>query len=275
MCISAAGRRRAARPRRSRPRDAPKGMKWIENDKVRLLLGPEGAHVYRWEVKALKNRDLTEPGETGWAGFSDAGMDHREIQHALRLHGPRPGPGPLAVLRPDGPGEDDQPLRRLLVDGGRAWRAGRLLLGLRRSEEFRRRRSHARQYLFSNGASGPGGQTRRRRGGPGQRRPSMAVSGAIKFNEPRSWAPRVWSHPGDRPPSLPASPPARRGGVGIESSVPASHFITFGGMLKAEPKATMTRLPTDPRLPQPAGGRALRPRTCEELAKSPPTPLMK
>ena len=46
-------------------------MRWIENDQVRLLLRPEGAHLYRWEVKAAGSRDLTMPGESDWAGFSD------------------------------------------------------------------------------------------------------------------------------------------------------------------------------------------------------------
>ena len=35
-------------------REGPGGMVWIENDQLRLLLGPEGGHVYRWEVKALE-----------------------------------------------------------------------------------------------------------------------------------------------------------------------------------------------------------------------------
>ena len=50
---------------------ATNGMRWLENEKVRLLLGPEGAHIYRWEVKSAGNRDLTMPGESTWEGFSD------------------------------------------------------------------------------------------------------------------------------------------------------------------------------------------------------------
>jgi hypothetical protein len=54
--------------------DAPDGMKWIENDKFKLLVGPEGGHIYRWEIKALGNRDITEPGQKDWAGFADLGQ---------------------------------------------------------------------------------------------------------------------------------------------------------------------------------------------------------
>ena len=46
---------------------------WLENDRVRLSLGAEGAHVYRWELKSDGGRDITMPGESGWAGFSDMG----------------------------------------------------------------------------------------------------------------------------------------------------------------------------------------------------------
>ena len=54
--------------------DAPGGMKWVQNDKFKLLVGPEGGHIYRWEIKALGNRDITEPGERDWAGFADLGQ---------------------------------------------------------------------------------------------------------------------------------------------------------------------------------------------------------
>lgn len=49
----------------------PNGMVWLENDKIRLLVGPEGGHIYRWEVRALADRDFTEPGDKDWQGFAD------------------------------------------------------------------------------------------------------------------------------------------------------------------------------------------------------------
>ena len=70
-------------PEAVRTSDAPNGMKWIENDRVRLLLGPEGAHVYRWQVKALEGRDLTQPGQQNWAGFADVPHDHRNLSNTL------------------------------------------------------------------------------------------------------------------------------------------------------------------------------------------------
>ena len=67
-------------------------MRWIENDQVRLLLGPEGAHVYRWELKAAGNRDLTMPGESDWHGFSDL-HPHRGATYQLNCKAQGTGDG--------------------------------------------------------------------------------------------------------------------------------------------------------------------------------------
>ena len=65
------------------------GHHWIENDQVRAFLGGAGAHVFRWEVKAATNRDLTMPGETGWAGFSDlAPQRHTTFRLNCTARGP-------------------------------------------------------------------------------------------------------------------------------------------------------------------------------------------
>ena len=73
----------AALPQAVSTRKAPKGATWIENDQVRLLLAPEGAHLYRWEVKALGGRDLTMPGESDYSGFADTGGEHRKAPNRL------------------------------------------------------------------------------------------------------------------------------------------------------------------------------------------------
>ena len=44
----------------------------IENERIRCLVLPEGAHAYDWSVKALGGLEITEPGRAGWAGFLDA-----------------------------------------------------------------------------------------------------------------------------------------------------------------------------------------------------------
>ncbi len=65
--------------------DGPGGAKWIENEHYRLLVGPEGGHIYRWEVKALDNRDVTHPGGTGWSGFADVGGEHRRSKNRIEV----------------------------------------------------------------------------------------------------------------------------------------------------------------------------------------------
>jgi len=50
---------------------------WVENDRYRILLGKEGAHLYVWEVKSLGSKDITSPGERDWTGFADYGTKDR------------------------------------------------------------------------------------------------------------------------------------------------------------------------------------------------------
>lgn len=47
------------------------GQIWVENGRLRVMLGAEGAHLFVWQVKALGAQDITQPGETDWAGFLD------------------------------------------------------------------------------------------------------------------------------------------------------------------------------------------------------------
>jgi hypothetical protein len=56
----------------------PEGSKWIENSRYKILLGRQGGHLYVWEVKALGNLDITQPGETSWAGFNDGPRSTRD-----------------------------------------------------------------------------------------------------------------------------------------------------------------------------------------------------
>ncbi len=44
---------------------------WVENSRLRILVGSEGGHVYVWQVKALGGLDITQPGRKDWFGFLD------------------------------------------------------------------------------------------------------------------------------------------------------------------------------------------------------------
>jgi hypothetical protein len=61
------------------PGAAPEGVSVAAQDTGLLvrtglyeaLLGPEGAHAFTWKLAKLNGLDVTEPGESGWAGFFD------------------------------------------------------------------------------------------------------------------------------------------------------------------------------------------------------------
>jgi hypothetical protein len=92
------------------------------------------------------------------------------------------------------------------------------------------------KYLFSNGATGMVG--READGVPAQVK-ADGVQWGIKWNEDHLGF-------GMATPEVAArfviAPGAGAGGVGIEGSPAASHFVTFAGRLDAEPGITMQRL---------------------------------
>jgi hypothetical protein len=216
--------------------DADDGMKWIENDKVRLLLGPEGGHVYRWEVKSQDNRDLTMPGQTGWNGFADAGGAHRSARNELACTAC--GPALVRYQCSDPTGLS----KTVSLFGGVSWMEVDLNYGVEYYWDFDNPDNFAAdgpapgRYLFSNGATGPVG--RMADGVPAQVK-AANVHWGIKFNDDRLAL-------GIATPEIAAhhciGPGSGSGGVGIERSRPASHFVTFAGQLDAEPREVMERL---------------------------------
>jgi len=216
-------------------KDGPDGMKWIENDKVRLLLGPEGGHVYKWEVKALEGRDLTVPGQSGWSGFADM-RSYRHVLHQLRCVADGP-----ALVRCECTTEDGL-VKSIGLFGGVSWMEVVLNEPTGHYWDFDTPTNFAADgptpgtYLFSNGTTGP-------------------VAGQGPFTETQVKAQKVhWCMKynadglalGIVTPEVAANhviaPGAGSGGVGIESSPLAGHFVTFAGLLEAEPAETMNRL---------------------------------
>ena len=215
--------------------DAPDGMKWIENDKLRLLVGPEGGHVFRCEVKALDNRDLTMPGQSGWSGLADM-HTYRYVSHKLRCAANGP-----ALVRYECT-TDDGLVKSIGLFGGASWMEVVLNESVGHYWDFDTPQNFAADgptpgtYLFSNGASGavsaegPHTETQVKQ---------ADVYWGIKSN-PHRLALGICT------PEVAAryviAPGSGSGGVGIESSPPASHFVTYAGLLDAEPAETMERL---------------------------------
>ncbi len=211
------------------------GMERMENDRVRLLLGHEGAHIYRWEVKSAGSRDVTFPGETAWAGFSDIGT-YRGAQYRLRCSAH--GPAMVEYTCADAGGHE----KTIRLYGGAGWIEVMLIEPTAIYWDFDDPKTFAAEgptpgtYLFSNGQSGSVG--READGVPAQVRASDTLWG-IKYNAEKLALGLIT-------PETPAlhlvAPGAGAGGVGIEGSPPAQHFITFSDVLDASPAETMNRL---------------------------------
>jgi hypothetical protein len=226
--------------------DGTNGMRWIENDQVRLLLGPEGAHVYRWEIKAAGSRDLTMPGESGWAGFSDL-HPHRGSSYQLscKAHGPA-----MVEYECNDPWGHTKILR---LYGGASWievllnEPASVYWDFDNPKNFAEDGPTPGQWLFSDGQSGLVG--REAEGVPAQVKAPNTYWGlkhnpnrlALGLITPETSALHV------------VAPGAGAGGVGIESSPSALHFVTFAGVLNAPPAETMNRLQTTLDLKRPAG----------------------
>jgi hypothetical protein len=217
--------------------DTPQGAVLLENDRVRILLGSEGAHLYRWEVRALGDRDLCMPGHSGWAGFSDM-RAFRTADFALTCL----ADGPALVRY-----ACEEPLsgvvKTISLYAGCSWVEVTLNMATTDYWDFDNPANFAADgptpgaYLFSNGDSGPVG--RESEGVPAQVR--ALANWGIKFG-PDGLALGIVT------PEVEAlhhvAPGAGAGGAGIENSAPAAHFVTFAGLLEADPATTMARLRT-------------------------------
>ena len=216
---------------------ASAGRQWLENNQVRLLLGPEGAHLYRWEVKAAEGRDLTMPGETGWAGFSDMNP-LRQTPYRLKCMGR--GPAMVEFQCSEAAGQT----KFIRLYGGASWVEVLLNEPTAVYWDFDDPKNFAADgptpgtWLFSNGQTGPVG------------REAAGVSAQVKAPNTywglKSRADRLAL--GLITPETSAlhvvAPGAGAGGVGIEGSPPAMHFVTFAGRLEEPPAQTMIRLQT-------------------------------
>jgi hypothetical protein len=231
-----------SQPHRSLPgaastHPATNDMFWLENDRVRLLLGPEGAHVYRWEVKAAGLRDLTLPGERDWSGFADI---HPRRHSAYGLKCKARGPALVEYEATDAYGD----AKTIRLYGGASWievllsEATSVYWDFDDPKNFAADGPTPGRWLFSDGTSGPVG--READGVPAQVK-APNTSWGMKYNPDQLAM-------GSLTPGVAAlhvvAPGAGAGGVGIEGSPAARHFVTFGGVLDSSPAETMNRLQT-------------------------------
>jgi hypothetical protein len=192
--------------------------------------------VYVWQVTALGERDLTSPGTTDWAGFSDLGAAYRPAENTLTCVAK--GPALVRYQCSDSLGMD----KTISLFGGCSWMEVTLSDPVAYYWDFDNPRNFAAdgptpgKYLFSNGATGSVG---READAVAAQVKADNVQWAIKFADDRLAlglaTPETTAH-------FVVAPGAGAGGVGIEGSSPASHFVTFAGRLDSEPAVTMERL---------------------------------
>ncbi len=222
-------------PAAATTRDGPNGMKWLENEHVRLLLGPEGGHIYRWEIKALGNRDLTEPGEAGWAGFCDMHA-YRTTPYRLTCLASGPALVRYQCSAPEGP------TKVISLYAATSWvevmldEPAEAFWNFDTPTNFAADGPTPGTYLFSTGLSGPVGK---RADGVAAQVEGPGSVWAIKFNSQNLAL--GMATPGRRALHH-VAPGSGAGGVGIEHSPPASHFVIFAGVLQHKPYETMNRL---------------------------------
>jgi len=217
-------------------REAEHGMRWIENDKLRLLLGPQGAHLYRWEVKSLGGRDLTQPGDRDWAGFADAGHSGRHLPNKLVCT--KSGPALVQYRCTDETGLE----KTINCLGGVSWVEVVLNEPVTYYWDFDNPANFAAdgptpgEFLFSNGRTGPVGK---QADGVAAQVKAGGTQWAVKYNRERLMLGLVAP---EMPANFVVAPGAGAGGVGIESSPPIGHFVTYAGQSTEPPQQLMERL---------------------------------
>jgi len=223
-------------PTAARTEKAEDGFFGVQNHAVRLLLGAEGGHIYRWEVAACDGRDVTMPGTTDWSGFSDLGGAYRNAANSVTCVAD--GPALVRYQCTDA----DNIEKTINLFGGCSWVEVFLsdpvgyYWDFDNPENFAADGPTPGQYLFASGAHGEVG--READGVPAQVK-AEGVQWCIKWNDDRLALGMATPEVATR---MVIAPGAGAGGVGIEGSPPALHFVTFAGKLEAESAVTMQRL---------------------------------
>ncbi len=217
-------------------RDGENGSITLGNNQVQLLLGQEGAHVYEWQLRALDGRDLTMPGTSDWAGFSDLGGDYRRAQNTFTCLAQ--GPALVRYQCSDSLGMD----KTISLFGGCSWMEVTLSDPVDYYWDFDNPQNFAAdgpapgKYLFSNGTTGSVG---READGVSAQVKADNVQWAVKFADDQFALGLATPETAAR---FVVAPGSGAGGVGIEASPAASHFVTFAGRLDGDAAVTMERL---------------------------------
>lgn len=207
----------------------------VESDRIRTVIGTQGAHVYEWFVKSLGDLEITEPGRGGYAGFCDGGQDDRDAQYDLTLE----AAGPVLV-RIKGTSKTGSNERTMTFFAGKPCVEIMLAKPLGfywdydSVENFAKDKAQPGTVLFSDGKTEPvcASNEQIHGVGPGttwcaKTRPDGLLLAQLT---PEVQAVHM------------TGPGGGWGGVGIEGSPPVAHFITCADKIEGDPAAYLNAL---------------------------------
>lgn len=205
----------------------------VENKCIRLQIGNEGAHIYKWEIKALQNLDITEPGEKDWFGFADNYYPHRNANYNIDVI----SNGPVLVrLRCEGSTGlnktisvwADVPWVEVTYDWPVAWFSCYDNASIMGAES-----ATPGNYLFSDGESG-------------KIKPNMPSAPCQVIRENVTWSAKYvlgGCMLALVTPEVAArhliGPGGGMGGVMIEGGIGAAHYVVYGDVCPKSPKDTL------------------------------------
>ncbi len=215
--------------------DAPNG-KLVESDKLRLLIGTEGGHIYRWEVKSMNNLDLTHPGDTDWSGFADINGVSRNAPNNIEVLADGP------VLTRIRLKDTIDVVKTITVWSGVEWAEVNLDSGTSwfcNYDDYKLMGVESKipgTYIMSNGESGP-------------LKPMGNGLSCTNFAEGLTWAAKYVPNSamiGMLTPEVGTTmivgPGDGMGAVSLNYGPEASHFVIYGGKAPASPGDTLSVL---------------------------------
>lgn len=209
------------------------GGKWIENSRIKVKLGEKSGVLFVWQVKALNALDVTQPGESGWAGFGDMGREYRDLPFKLDCAAAGPVLVRYTATSPDGVVKTYDFYRGAGWCDAYAGIRTRFYWDYDNADNMSSASKTPGKWLTASGESGDvGAPGRPSEGGPGTTtwavkwRPDKLAIGLVAPDERACF--RV-------------GPGGGMGGVGIEGYADASHFVTFADVCD-DPAAAMGSL---------------------------------
>lgn len=213
--------------------DAPNGGKWIENGKLRLLVGTEGGHIFRWEVKSMNGIDLTHPGESDWSGFADINGVSRNAPNKIEVLAS--GPALARIRLTDTAGVvktislwPDVEWAEVNMDSGTSWFSNYDDYNIMGADT-----KTPGTFMLSNGDTGPlkplGNDLSCTARAEGLNWGAKYVSGGpmIAMLTPEAGT------------NLIVGPGSGMGAVSLNYGNEASHFVIYGGAAPVSPKETL------------------------------------